>query len=61
LDQKGKKGQETGENSTLHNEQLQHAASPSIISIMKSRRMSRIGNLICIGEKRNAYTIFVGK
>jgi hypothetical protein len=35
--------------------------SPSIIRMMKSRRMRWAGHVARMGEKRNAYTILVGK
>jgi hypothetical protein len=35
--------------------------SPSIIRIIKSRRMRRAGHVARIGEKRNAYRLLVGK
>jgi hypothetical protein len=36
-------------------------SSPSIIRIIKSRRMRWVGHVARMGEKRNAYTILVGK
>jgi hypothetical protein len=36
-------------------------SSPSIIRIIKARRMRWAGNAARMGEKRNAYTLFVGK
>jgi hypothetical protein len=41
----------------LHNEEL----SPSIIRMIKSRRMIWAGHIAQMGEKRNAYRILVGK
>jgi hypothetical protein len=35
--------------------------SPSIIRIIKSRRMGWAGHVAQMGEKRNAYRILVGK
>jgi hypothetical protein len=35
--------------------------SPSIIRIMKSRRMRWAGHVARMGEKRNAYRLLVGK
>jgi hypothetical protein len=35
--------------------------SPSIIRIIKSRRMGWAGHVARIGDKRNAYRILVGK
>jgi hypothetical protein len=46
----------------LHNEDLHNLySSPSIIRIIKSRRVRRVGHVARMGEKRNAYRIFVGK
>jgi hypothetical protein len=36
-------------------------SSPSTIRIIKSRRMTWVGHVAGIGEKRNAYRILVGK
>jgi hypothetical protein len=36
-------------------------SSPSIIRIIKSRRMRWEGNVARMGEKRNAYRLLVGK
>jgi hypothetical protein len=36
-------------------------SSPSIIRITKSRRMRWAGHVARMREKRNAYTLFVGK
>jgi hypothetical protein len=36
-------------------------SSPSIIRIMKSRRMRWVGHVAQMGEKRNAYRLLVGK
>jgi hypothetical protein len=45
----------------LHNEELHNLfCSPSIIRIIKSRRMRLAVHVTCIGEKRNAYRILVG-
>jgi hypothetical protein len=46
----------------LHNEDLRDLyTSPSIIRIIKARRMRWAGNVAWIGEKRNAYRLLVGK
>jgi hypothetical protein len=46
----------------LHNEELHDLYSlPSIIRIIKSRRMRRAEHVARIGEKRNAYRSLVGK
>jgi hypothetical protein len=59
----GPKGDEmTGEWRKLHNEELRDLhSSPSIIRIIKSRRMRWARNLALMGEKRNAYRLLVGK
>jgi hypothetical protein len=46
----------------LQNEELHRLySSPSIIRMIKSRRMRRAGHVARMGEKRNAYRILVGK
>jgi hypothetical protein len=46
----------------LHNEELHNLySSPSIIRIIKSRRMRWTGHVARMGEKRNVYRILVGK
>jgi hypothetical protein len=46
----------------MHNEELRDLySSPSIIRIMKSRRMRWVGHVARMGEKRNAYRLLVGK
>jgi hypothetical protein len=45
----------------LHNEELHNLySSPSIIRIMKSRRMRLAGHIERIGKNRNAYRTLVG-
>jgi hypothetical protein len=52
----------TGEWRKLHNEELPDLySSPSIIRIIKSRRMRWAGHVARMGEKRNAYRLLVGK
>jgi hypothetical protein len=52
----------TGEWRKLHNEELRDLySSPSIIRIIKSRRMRWEGHAAQIGEKRNVYRLLVGK
>jgi hypothetical protein len=52
----------TGEWRKLHNEELRDLySSPSIIRIMKPRRMRWAGDVARMGEKRNAYRLLVGK
>jgi hypothetical protein len=51
-----------GEWRKLHNEEHHDLySSPSIIRIMKARRMRWTGHVARIGEKRNAYKLLVGK
>jgi hypothetical protein len=46
----------------LHNEELHNLySSPSIIRIIKSRRMWWAGHVTRMGEKRNVYILLVGK
>jgi hypothetical protein len=46
----------------LHNEELHNVYfSPSIIRMIKSRRMRWAGNVAQMGSKRNAYRMLVGK
>jgi hypothetical protein len=52
----------TGEWRKLHNEELRDLySSPSIIRIIKSRRMRWVTHVARMGEKRNAYRLLVGK
>jgi hypothetical protein len=52
----------TGEWRKLHNEELHDLySSPSIIRIIKVRRMRWAGNVARMVEKRNAYRLLVGK
>jgi hypothetical protein len=46
----------------LHNEELHNlCSSPSIIRIIKSRRMRWASNVARMGEKRNVYRLLIGK
>jgi hypothetical protein len=46
----------------LHNEELHNLySSPSIVRIIKSRRMRWAGHLARMGQKRNVYRLLVGK
>jgi hypothetical protein len=57
-----KRDEVTGEWRKLHNKELHDLCfSPSIIRIIKSRRMRWAGHIARMGEKRNAYTLLVGK
>jgi hypothetical protein len=51
-----------GEWRKLHNEELLDlCSSPSIIRMIKSRRIRWAGHVARIGEKRKAYRLLVGK
>jgi hypothetical protein len=57
-----KRDEVTGEWRKLHNEELRDLySSPSIIGIMKSRRMRWASHVARMREKRNAYRLLVGK
>jgi len=46
----------------LHNDEL-HAlySSPSIVRMIKSRRMKWLGHVACMGEGRSVYRVSVGR
>jgi hypothetical protein len=55
-----KRDEVTGEWRKLHNEELHDLySSPSVIRIMKSRRMRLAGHVALMGEKMNAYRLLV--
>jgi hypothetical protein len=57
-----KRDEVTGEWRKLHNEEHHDLySSPSIIRIMKTRRIRWAGHVARMGEKRNAYRLLVGK
>jgi hypothetical protein len=57
-----KRDKVTGGWRKLHNEELHGLySSPSIIRIIKSRRMRWVGHIARMGEKRNTYGLLVGK
>jgi hypothetical protein len=57
-----KRDEVTGEWRKLHNEELRGLySSPSIIRIIKSRRMRWAGYVARIGDKRNAHRLLVEK
>jgi hypothetical protein len=56
-----KRDEVTGGWRKLHNEELHKLySSPSIIRMIKSRRMRWAGHVARMGEKNNAYRILVG-
>jgi hypothetical protein len=57
-----KRDRVTGGWRKLHTEELHNLySSPSIIRIIKSRRMRWAGHVARMGEKRNVYRSLVGK
>jgi hypothetical protein len=57
-----KRDEMTGERRKLHNEQLRDLyCLPSIIRLIKSRRVRWAGHVTRIGEKRNMYRLLMGK
>jgi hypothetical protein len=57
-----KRDEVTGEWRKLHNKELYDLySSPSIIRIIKSKRTKWAGHVARMGEKRNAYRLFVRK
>jgi hypothetical protein len=57
-----KRDEVKGEWRKLHNKELRDLySSPSIIRIIKSRRMRWAGHLARMGEKRNSYRLLLGK
>jgi len=52
----------TGEWRRLHNEELSDLySSPNIVRVIKSRRMRWAGNVVHMGEEREAYRVLMGK
>jgi hypothetical protein len=46
----------------LYNEELHNLnTSPDIIGVTKPRRVRWEGNIACVGEKKSAYKILIGK
>jgi hypothetical protein len=59
---KSKRDEVTGKWRKLHNEELRDLYySPSILRMIKSKRMRLAGHVARIGEKRNSYRLLVGK
>jgi hypothetical protein len=57
-----KRDEVTEEWKKLHNEELHDLySSPSIVRIIKARRMRWVWHVARMGEKRNAYRLLVGK
>jgi hypothetical protein len=57
-----KRDEVTGGWRKLHNGELHGLySSPSIIRVIKARRMRWVGHAACMGEVRSAYNILVGR
>ena len=57
-----KRDEMKGEWRKLHNEELRDVyCSPSIVRVIKSRRMRWAGHVACMGERRGVYRVLVGK
>jgi hypothetical protein len=57
-----KRDQVTGQWRKLHNEEIRDLySSPSVIRIIKSRRIKWVGHVARMREKRNVYRLLVGK
>jgi hypothetical protein len=57
-----KRDKVTGEWRKLHNEELHDLhSSPTIVWVIKSRRMRWLGHVTRIGEGRGVYRVLVGK
>jgi hypothetical protein len=57
-----KRDEVTGGWRKLHNEELHNLySSPSIIRMIKPRRVRWVGHVARMGEKRNAYRILAGE
>jgi hypothetical protein len=59
---KPKRDEVTGGRRKLHNEELHGLySSPSIVRVIKARRMRLTGHVARMGEVRGAYNILVGR
>jgi len=57
-----KRDKVTGEQRKLHSQQFYDLyCSPSIIQVIKSRKMSRVGQVVHVRERRGAYKVLVGE
>jgi hypothetical protein len=57
-----KRDQVRGEWGKLHNEKLHDMfSSPTIVRVIKTRRMRWAGDVACMGERRDVYRDLVGK
>jgi len=57
-----KRDKVTGEWRKLHKEELNDLySSPNIVQVIKLRRMRQAGHVVCMGESRGVYRVFVEK
>jgi len=57
-----KRDEVTGEWRKLHNEELNDLyCSPSIVRVIKSRRLRWAGHVARVGERKGVYRVLVGK
>ena len=56
-----KRDEVTGEWKKLQNWKLTYLFSPNIIQVLKRRRMSWVGQVSRMGERRGVYRVLVGK
>jgi hypothetical protein len=57
-----KRDEVTGEWRKLHEEELNDLySSPNIIRVIRSRRMKWKEHVVCMGNRRGAYGVLVGK
>jgi hypothetical protein len=56
-----KRNEVIGECRRLHNEELNDQYSSPNFRVIESRRMRCAGHVACVGERRDAYRVLVGK
>jgi hypothetical protein len=56
-----KRDEVTGEWRRLREEELNLYSSPNIIRVIRSRRMKWKKHVVCMGSRRGAYKVLVGK
>jgi hypothetical protein len=52
-----KRDEVTGDWRKLHNEELTELYLPNMFRVVKSRRMSWIGHVECLGERKGVYRV----
>jgi len=56
-----KRDEVTGEWKSLHSKELYDLYLPDIMRMIKSRRMRLAGHVACVGDRRDAYKVLVGR